>query len=191
MRKVGNAYDGAVHLPARLWRQGRSRGWWQLGVILLVIAALLVQVFHLAQRRFVEGQELTQRGLWADAATRYTQAMRWNPLVPQYLRLLCDCGDSEPAGPDRSRNNRFASCNEFGSNERCVPLVTCVTSHEPTRGFLTEAEAEALLRRSLRLDGLNRPETYRVLAQLYRQQMRYDDAAACTGMRSHSTEVMI
>ncbi len=167
--KVGQALG-------RSWASVRRVEWRLLAVSGLLLAVVVVQAFQLAQRQFVVGQRMAQNGQWADASDRYAGAAQWNPLSARYWGALAVASTqlTPPRVEVATASIRRAMAVDRMNAAHPLQLAKVIMSQgaDPSRS----AEAEALLRQSLRLDPLNRPEAYRTLAVLYLRQGRPDDA---------------
>jgi O-antigen ligase/tetratricopeptide (TPR) repeat protein len=146
-----------------------------LGVLLLALAA--TSVLWAAQRAFGLGRDAARRGEWSLAADHYAAAVRWNPLSSRYLEAYASAVVRTPMpGPARAaellRRAMIVDRMNAAFPEQLAGLLLADAS-SPSH----YAEVEALIRRAITLDPLNRPEAYGILAKVYLQQGRRDDAA--------------
>jgi tetratricopeptide (TPR) repeat protein len=155
-----------------------TRGqWWRVaGLFLLLIALATMGTTWMARRHARWAQEAAQRRDWATAIDHYATAARWAPFSSRYLDAyawaLIQAGDApQPLAADLlHRAMKVDRMNEALPLHLALVLTTGRSTPPAQR------EAEDLLRHALELDRFNRPDIYRTLARLYRDEKRYDDA---------------
>lgn len=173
---VLTAYDRAIQRPGRRPRPPQPARWRQLIVGGLLGVVIIVQVFQVAQRQFAEGQNLARIGSWRAAADRYALAVRLNPFVAKYLAHYADAVTRLPEARFDVATASVRRATILDRMNAAYPVQLSKLLIARGVNVSPGGDAEALLLQALHLDGHNRPETYRVLAQLYRQQGRYEDA---------------
>src|SRR3989449_978614 len=165
---------GAGHEPGR----PVTRPWQRFAIVgALLVATALTQMAHLADRQFVSAQGPARAGRWSEAVERYAEAARWDPFSPRLLaaqaaalRQLTPPRDSAAEAVLR----RAMAVDRTSASHR-IQLASLLMDR-PGGGPAAFAEAEGLLKEALRLDPWNRPEAYRMLARMYLQQGRTEDA---------------
>lgn len=168
--------DTGMQTKTRVPWGGRDL-WSRVPVLLLLVIAFATNyAFFNAQRHFVWGQEAARRGEWSMAVRHYAEAVWWDPLSSRYLDAyagaLVRIARPQPAlAVDTLR--RAMRVDRMNASFP-LHLAEILTSDRVSPD--ARREAEVLLRHALELDRFNRPETYRALARLYKEEGRYDDA---------------
>ncbi len=155
------------------------RGHWAqiASLFALLIALATTGAIWMAHRHARWAQEAAQRRDWATAIDHYATAARWAPFSSRYLDAyawaLIQAGDApQPLAADLLRRAmRVDRMNE------ALPLHLALVLTTAPSNPAAQREAEELLRHALELDRFNRPDIYRTLARLYRDEGRYDNAA--------------
>ena len=156
-----------------------TRGqWWRVaGLFLLLIALATTGTTWMARRHAVWAQDAARRRDWATAIDHYATAARWAPFSSRYLDAYAWALVQTADPPEDLTADLLRRAMRVDRMNEALPLHLALVL---TRGQSTpsaQREAEELLLRALQLDRFNRPDIYRTLARLYRDEGRYDDAA--------------
>ncbi len=164
----------AGQAPAR-WKMLR---WQRLAVIgTLLLAIVLTQIAHVAERQYASGQELARAGRWPEAAERYALAARWDPWSPRFLAAhAAALRQFIPPHRDAAEASLRRAMAVDRMNASHPIQLAALLLDRPRAGPAALADAEILLKQALRLDPWNRPEAYRMLARIYLRQGRSEDA---------------
>ncbi len=162
---------------ARLTASGRGQWGRVAGLFLLLIVLALTGTIWVARRHAIWGQQAAQRREWATAIDHYATAARWAPMSSRYLDAYAWALVQAADPPHARAASLLRQAMRVDRMNAALPLhlALVLTTGGPTPP--AQREAEELLRRALELDRFNRPDIYRVLARLYRDEGRYDDAA--------------
>ncbi len=171
------AASGRGDPQGKLGVQSPSARWRFLVVPGLLLAVAGIQGLQVAQRQFTAGQRLAQSGHWADAADRYAEAARWDPVNPQYWATLAVASTQVTPPRDTVVTASIRRAMAVDRMNAAHPLQLAKVIMGQGADAAHNREAEVLLRQSLRLDPYNRPEAYRVLAMLFLREARTEDAS--------------
>jgi len=177
---VPRVQDAGPSLGARTWARvcGQRAGLLARGAVLLALLGALAAAWAswAAQRHFVWAQEGAQRGEWSIAVHHYALASRWAPFSSRYLDAYAWALVQTVESPPNLAVTLLRRAMRVDRMNEALPfhLALVLTSSQPTPP--AQREAEELLRHALELDRFNRPDIYRTLARLYRDEGRYIDA---------------
>jgi O-antigen ligase/tetratricopeptide (TPR) repeat protein len=173
--------SAAMRTPAATWGHLTAgwRGYWSRagGLFFLLIALATTGATWMAHRHSTWAREAAQRRDWATAIDHYAAAARWAPFSSRYLdsyawALIQSADTPQPLVTDLLR--RAMRVDRMNG---ALPLHLALVLTTGRSTTAAQHEAEQLLRHALELDRFNRPDIYRALARLYRDERRYDDAA--------------
>jgi len=146
------------------------------GVLVCCCAAAAAGLGWAAQQEYVRGLELARAGNWRDAAQAYGRALRWNPLQSRYLAAraaaLMQTSPPQPEAAEAALRRAMALDPMNASHPLALAAMLALRPDWTAR----TVDIDALLRGAIALDPVNRPESYRLLARLYRDEGRVDDA---------------
>jgi O-antigen ligase/tetratricopeptide (TPR) repeat protein len=181
-------YDASTELPSAgmhastpIWpyftEGGRGRWWRAAGVFLLVSALAMTGALWMAHRHSMWAQEAAQRHDWPTAIDHYAAAARWAPFSSRNLDLYAWALTQTSDSPQPLATDLLRRAMRVDRMNGALPLhlALVLSTGRPTPR--AQREAEELLRHALELDRFNRPDSYRALARLYRDEGRYEDAA--------------
>ncbi len=162
-----------AHLTA-----GKRGLWWRVaGLFLLLIALAMTGAIWMANRHSMWAQEAAQRREWAIAIDHYATAARWVPFSSRYLDAYAWALIQASDPPHTLAADLLRRAMKVDRMNEALPLHLAVVLTTGQSTPPAQREAEDLLRHARELDQFNRPDIYRTLARLYRDEGRYDDAA--------------
>ncbi|HVH31104.1 MAG TPA: O-antigen ligase family protein [bacterium] len=170
-----------MHASAPTWTHftagGRARWWRGAGVLLLVSALAMTGALWMAHRDSMWGQEAAQRHDWPTAIDHYAAAARWAPFSSRNLDLYAWALIQTSASPQPLAADLLRRAMRVDRMNGALPLHLALVLSAGRSTPPAQREAEELLRHALELDRFNRPDIYRALARLYRDEGRDEDAA--------------
>jgi O-antigen ligase/cytochrome c-type biogenesis protein CcmH/NrfG len=154
------------------------RGHWGriAGLFALLIALATTGAIWMAHRHARWAQEAAQRRDWATAIDHYATAARWAPFSSRYLDAYASALIQADDAPQPLAADLLRRAMRVDRMNEALPLHLALVLTTGRSTPPAQREAEDLLRHALELDRFNRPDIYRTLARLYRDEKRYDDA---------------
>jgi len=157
--------------------QPRQRDYTRVaGAVVLMLAAAAAILAWVAQQEYALGQRLARQGDWSGATRAYRRAERWNPLQPAYpaaraAALLSIFPQDQKEAEAALR--RAMALDPMNASPRLALAVMLLTQPGEAARI---ADIESLLLGAIARDPLNRPQAYRLLARLYNDEGRADEA---------------